>query len=232
MFKDIIKNGYYVNKCHPWFFLFKVLLTVVIILFSGPAYMPFACLLVSISVVDLGSRMGYMIPMSVEERIKRLKLQILYKSGKGTLLCALAMIRLRYIPVFHQREMFYHPIYIVLSALLITTLGISVAVETGQGIEAKGFIYFDENGKKKKKKLSFDFICYMLNLFGFIALNIFVISAEEGDKQFVNSVNVFMIIAIIVTLVCLINAVLLIKRIKIYDYTGDIPESVIGTMGI
>lgn len=232
MLKDIIKNGYYVNKCHPLFFLFKIFLAVVIIFFSGPAYMPFACLLVSLSVVDLGSRMDYMIPMTIEERLKRLKFQIYYKSSKGTLVCALAMIRLRYLPIFHQRVMVYHPVYIVLSAILITTLGISVAVETGQGIEAKGFISFDENGKKKKKRISFDFICYIVNLFGFIALNIFLFSAEDGDKPFVNSFNIFMIIAIVVTVICLIDAILLVKRIEIYDYTGDIPDSVIGTMGM
>lgn len=232
MLKDILKNDYYVNKCHPYFSFFKVLLTLVIIFFSGPAYMPFACLLVSISVVDLGSKMDYMLPMSLEERLKKLKVQILYKASKGMLLCALAMIRLRYFPVFHHRLTFYHPVYIVLSAILITSLGISVAVETGQGIEAKGFVSFDEKGKKRKKKLSFDFICYMINLFAFIALNIFLVSAEEQDKQYVNSVNLIMIIAIIVTVMCLINAVLLVKRIEIYDYTGDIPDDSIGTMGI
>lgn len=232
MIKDILINGYYGNKCHPFFFLLKILLTIVVVFVAGPAYMPFACLMVSMSVADLGSKMDYMIPMSIEERVKKLKLEILDKSFTTTLICICAMLRLRYLPLFHQRVLVYHPVYIVLSAILITTLGISVAVETGQGIEAKGFISFDENGKKKKKKLSFDFFCYMINLFGFIALNIFLFSAEEGDEELVNSVNIIMLVAVIVTFICVLDAILLIRRIEIHDYTGDIPDSAIGTLGI
>lgn len=236
--KDVIRIRWISNCCHPWFFGFKLVVYAMLIFLGGALSMPFMLVMSAFSNITFDACASYMFPLTMEERLSRIRMTVVYKTLLSTVVIAAAMLWGRFTPIaFLQKHLVPFSFwYLIPVALIVFSMSASTVVEQGEGLEAKRFATYNEEGIKKRKLASISGVSYIVSLFVYITIFIEVVavrgSAEEIEK--LNQFNAHMIVMYALALFCTVVSVLLLRRMTIVDYHGTETPSLIAdaTAGI
>lgn len=235
--RDIIRRQMNNNLCHPLFFAFKLALMAGIIFFGGTMAIPFSVVLTAFSNINFDTRADYMIPLTMKERLGRLRLMVIYRTLVGTIVIVSAVLWGRYttISFLQGRVKDYSLWYLIPVVLFLFCLNASTVVEQCEGVEVKHFVAYNADGYKKRRFLSISGVTYWLVYIYYIALFVMFISMDgsSGDR-FLMKAGVFMIVTYAVAILCTIVNIGLLRRISIGDYHGTETPSLIAdaTAGI